>query len=212
MTEYGYMRVSTKEQNEHRQLFALKEWGIEQKNIFMDKQSGKNFERAYYQQLASKLQKGDLLVVKSIDRLGRNYLDIVEQWKRITHDIEADIVIIDMPILDTRRSNDLTGLLISDIVLQVLSYVAQNERENIIQRQSEGIAAAHVRGVQFGRPTKPVPENFTPIYWQWKNKEITHFQAEQALGITKVQFYRLTKRVEALESEEQQYLEVQTFN
>ena len=156
--EYGYARVSTKEQNELRQLIALREFGLTDRAIFVDKQSGKDFDRRSYQRLLRKLKDGDTLVIKSIDRLGRNYEEILEQWRIITKEKSAAIVVLDMPLLDTRRNRDLTGTLIADIVLQLLSYVAQTEREFIHQRQAEGIAAAKARGVKFGRPRKVLPE------------------------------------------------------
>ena len=158
--EYGYMRVSSKEQNEERQRVALLEAGLKEKNIYLDKQSGKDFKRPQYKALYRKLKKDDVLFVKSIDRLGRNYQEIIEQWRNITRSQQADIVVLDMPLLDTRRGKDLMGTFISDIVLQVLSFVAENERTNIKQRQAEGIAAAKARGVKFGRPSIPLPENF----------------------------------------------------
>ena len=149
---YGYIRVSSKDQNEDRQVIALQELNIPKKNIFLDKQSGKDFARPQYQRLMKKLKKDDLLYVKSIDRLGRNYEEILEQWRVLTKQKEIDIVVLDMPLLDTRRGKDLMGTFLSDIVLQVLSFVAENERKNIRQRQAEGIAAAKARGVRFGRP------------------------------------------------------------
>ena len=154
---YGYARVSAKDQNEARQLIALKTFGICQTRIFLDKQSGRDFQRPQYQRLLKRLKKGDTLVVKSIDRLGRNYNEIIEQWRILTKEKQADVVVLDMPLLDTRRGKDLTGTLIADIVLQLLSYVAQTEREFIHQRQAEGIAAAKARGARFGRPAKPLP-------------------------------------------------------
>ena len=180
---YGYIRVSTKEQNEDRQLIALKEAGVSEQNIFMDKLSGKNFDRPQYQKCYRKLKKNDVLFVKSIDRLGRNYEEILEQWRRITRFREADIVVLDMPLLDTRRGKDLMGTFLSDIVLQVLSFVAENERANIRQRQAEGIAAAKLRGVRFGREPKPLPENFHQMYQQWKNGKITGKAAAKACGM-----------------------------
>ena len=164
--EYGYIRVSTREQNEDRQVIALTEWGVDVKRIYLDKQSGKDFERPQYRRLLRKLKSGDALIVKSIDRLGRNYDEILEQWRIITKEKHADIVVLDMPLLDTRTNRDLTGTLIADIVLQLLSYVAQTEREFIRQRQAEGIAAAKARGVRFGRPSLPVPEAFYAVYSQ----------------------------------------------
>ena len=160
MRNYGYVRVSTKDQNEDRQYIALRELCIPEENIFMDKQSGKDFVRPQYRRLVRRLKKDDLLYVKSIDRLGRNYTEILEQWRILTKEKGADIVVLDMPLLDTRRGKDLMGTFLSDIVLQVLSFVAENERSNIRQRQAEGIAAAKARGVRFGRPPLPLPENF----------------------------------------------------
>ena len=161
--EYGYARVSTREQNEERQLIALREFGLNNGQIILDKQSGKDFDRRGYRRLLRKLKDGDTLVIKSIDRLGRNYEEILEQWRIITKEKGAAIVVLDMPLLDTRRSRDLTGTLIADIVLQLLSYVAQTEREFTRQRQAEGISAAKARGVQFGRPRKERPENFDEL-------------------------------------------------
>lgn len=181
--DYGYARVSTKEQNEQRQLIALAQFGLSEKQIYVDKQSGKDFERQSYKRLMRKIKSGDTLVVKSIDRLGRNYEEILEQWRIITKEKAAAIVVLDMPLLDTRQSRDLTGTLIADIVLQLLSYVAQTEREAIRQRQAEGIAAAKARGVRFGRPPLPAPENFSAVYQSWKNGEITKTAAAKACGM-----------------------------
>ena len=161
---YGYARVSSREQNESRQLAALDEMNVPRNNIFVDKQSGKDFNRPRYQQLLKKLRTDDLLYIKSIDRLGRDYREILEQWRILTKDKKIDIVVLDMPLLDTRRGKDLMGTFLSDIVLQLLSFVAENERENIRQRQKEGIEAAKQRGVRFGRPTQPLPEDFKHIY------------------------------------------------
>ena len=187
--EYGYARVSTKEQNELRQLIALREFGLTDRAIFVDKQSGKDFDRRSYQRLLRKLKDGDTLVIKSIDRLGRNYEEILEQWRIITKEKCAAIVVLDMPLLDTRRNRDLTGTLIADIVLQLLSYVAQTERENIRRRQQEGIAAAKARGVKFGRPPLPLPENFYEVHRRWRNKELTLRQAAEACGMPAGTFY-----------------------
>ena len=170
---YGYIRVSSREQNEDRQILALKELSIPEKNLFIDKQSGKDFERPQYRKMVRKLKKDDLLYIKSVDRLGRNYSEILEQWRILNKEKGIDIVVLDMPLLDTRRGKDLMGTFLSDIVLQVLSFVAENERTNIRQRQAEGIAAAKARGVRFGRPPKPLPENFHHLYQQWKNGKIT---------------------------------------
>lgn len=181
---YGYVRVSTKEQNEDRQLIALEEFHIPPRQIYMDKLSGKDFNRPQYLKLLHKLKKDDVLVVKSIDRLGRDYEEILEQWRVLTKEKQADIIVLDMPLLDTRKSKDLTGTLIADIVLQLLSYVAQTEREFIRQRQKEGIAAAKVKGVRFGRPKKQKPTEFADIFLKWKNKEMSCRCAAQALHVS----------------------------
>ncbi len=180
---YGYIRVSTKEQNEDRQLTALHELKIPEKNIFMDKQSGKDFERPQYKRLVRRMKKGDLLCIKSIDRLGRNYGEILEQWRVLTKEKSIDVMVLDMPLLDTRRGKDLMGTFLSDIVLQILSFVAENERVNIRQRQAEGIAAAKARGVRFGRPSRPLPENFHNAYQRWKAKKITGTAAAKECGM-----------------------------
>ena len=180
---YGYIRVSTKEQNEDRQLIAMQALSIPEKNIFMDKQSGKDFLRPQYQKLGQKLKKDDVLYIKSIDRLGRNYAEILEQWRILTKEKGVDIVVLDMPLLDTRRGKDLMGTFLSDIVLQILSFVSENERSNIRQRQAEGIAAAKARGVRFGRPSQPLPENFPPIYEKWRSGAITGTAAAKACGM-----------------------------
>lgn len=180
---YGYVRVSTRDQNEDRQLIALRELQVPKKNIFIDKQSGKDFERPQYKKLLRKMKKGDLLYIKSIDRLGRNYNEIQEQWRILTKDKGVDIVVLDMPLLDTRRGKDLMGTFLSDIVLQVLSFVAENERMNIRQRQAEGIAAAKAKGVRFGRVPKPLPENFHAVYQRWKRGEITGTAAAKECGM-----------------------------
>lgn len=188
---YGYVRVSTKEQNEDRQFIALQSFPVAAKNIYMDKLSGKDFNRPQYRKLMKKLQSGDVLVIKSIDRLGRNYDEILMQWRLITKEKQVDMVVIDMPLLDTRKSgNDLTGTFVADLVLQILSYVAQTERENIRQRQMEGIAAAKLRGVKFGRPRKPVPENFWKLKNEWEQKKITSRQAAKQLSIAQDTFLR----------------------
>ena len=180
---YGYIRVSTREQNEDRQLIALGEMSVPEKNIFMDKQSGKDFNRPQYKKLVKKLKPGDLLYIKSIDRLGRNYEEIQNQWWVLTKEKGIDIVVLDMPLLDTRRGKDLVGTFLSDIVLQVLSFVAENERSNIRQRQAEGIAAAKAKGIRFGRPPLPLPENFHENYQRWKSGEITCTTAAKACGL-----------------------------
>lgn len=183
MNTYGYVRVSTKDQNEDRQLIALHELGLSDKYIYVDKQSGKDFNRPQYQKLLRKLRPGDLLYIKSIDRLGRNYEEIQNQWRLLTKEKGVDICIVDMPILDTRRGKDLLGTFISDLVLQLLSFVAENERTNIKQRQAEGIAAAKAKGVRFGRPPKPLPENFHSVYQQWKQGTITGTAAAKECGM-----------------------------
>lgn len=188
--EYGYIRVSTKEQNEQRQLIAMQEFGITGKQIYMDKQSGKDFERKNYKRLVRKLKNGDTLVIKSIDRLGRNYDEILEQWRLITKEKQAAIVVIDMPLLDTRQSRDLTGTLIADIVLQLLSYVAQTEREFIRQRQAEGIAAAKQQGVKFGRKPMERTATFYAVKECWLRKELSARNAAKQLGITHSTFLR----------------------
>lgn len=180
---YVYIRVNTREQNEDRQILALKELSIPEKNMFIDKQSGKDFERPQYRKMVRKLKKDDLLYIKSIDRLGRNYSEILEQWRILTKEKGIDIVVLDMPLLDTRRGKDLLGTFLSDIVLQVLSFVAENERTNIRQRQAEGIAAAKAKGIRFGRPPKPLPENFHAVYQRWKMGEITGTAAAKECGM-----------------------------
>lgn len=201
---YGYVRVSTKEQNEHRQLLDLLQFGVEKKNVYIDKQSGKDFQRPAYQRLVHRrLKAGDLLVVKSIDRLGRDYNEILVEWKFITRQLGADIKILDMPLLDTRRSNDLIGTLISDIVLQLLSFVAQNERENIHQRQAEGIAAAKLRGVKFGRPPAKIPDIFPEIYAMWKTGELSPAEARELSGLKYHTFYKTARKYTAILAEKE---------
>lgn len=180
---YGYMRVSSKEQNEDRQKIALTEMGVPENNIYMDKQSGKDFERTQYKRLLRKLNENSVLYIKSIDRLGRNYGELNEQWRIITKEKKADIVVIDMPLLDTRREKNLLGTFISDVVLALLSYVAENERTNIKQRQAEGIAAAKARGVKFGRPPLPIPENFYQMHKDWRAGKITIEEAAKFTSI-----------------------------
>ena len=188
--EYGYVRVSTKEQNEQRQLIAMLEFGIQENHIFVDKQSGKDFERKNYKRMIRKLKNGDTLAIKSIDRLGRNYDEILEQWRIITKEKQAAIVVLDMPLLDTRQRRDLTGTLIADIVLQLLSYVAQTEREFIRQRQAEGIAAAKQQGVRFGRKPMERPEVFQSLKLRWQRGEISARYAARVLGVAHGTFLR----------------------
>lgn len=197
---YGYIRVSTKEQNEDRQVIALEEAGIDKQNVFMDKQSGKDFQRPQYKKLLRKLRKNDLLYIKSIDRLGRNYSEILEQWQLLTKEKGVDIVVLDMPMLDTRRGKDLMGTFIADLVLQILSFVAENERVNIRQRQAEGIAAAMARGVQFGRPPSPLPHSFHAAYLQWKSGEITGTYAANLCGMPLSTFRYKAEKYEKLNS------------
>lgn len=187
---YGYVRVSTKGQNEDRQLIAMREFGIPPERIMVEKQSGKDFERPVYLRLIGSLECGDVLVVKSIDRLGRNYAEILEQWSSLTKDKRIAIVVLDMPLLDTRESRDLTGILVADIVLQLLSYVAQTERDFIRQRQAEGIAAAKERGVHFGRTPIPMPEGFETLALDWWHGRVSAVQAGRELGISRTTFKR----------------------
>ena len=186
---YGYMRVSSKEQNEDRQKIALIEMGVPENHIYMDKKSGKDFERTQYKRLLRKLNENSVLYIKSIDRLGRNYGELNEQWRIITKEKKADIVVIDMPLLDTRREKNLLGTFISDVVLALLSYVAENERTNIKQRQAEGIAAAKARGVKFGRPPLPIPENFYQMHKDWRAGKITIEEAAKACNMCPKTFY-----------------------
>ena len=188
---YGYARVSTKEQCEERQLIALRGFPVPERNIFTDKLSGKDFNRPQYQKMMRRLRKGDLLVVTSIDRLGRNYSEILEQWRKLTREKQVDIAVLDMPLLDTRRTeDDLTGIFVADLVLQILSYVAQTERDNIHRRQTEGIEAAKLRGVRFGRPRKKIPEEFETVKRAWIDKEISSRKAAEKLGIAQDTFLR----------------------
>lgn len=192
-TNYGYVRVSTKDQNEARQVIALQEFGIEYSNIYIDKQSGKDFNRPQYQKLIRKLKKGDALIITSIDRLGRNYDEIIEQWRIISKEKEAAIVVLDMPLLDTRKDRDLIGTLIADIVLQLLSYVAQTECEYIRRRQAEGIAAAKANGVKFGARPKIKPINYYYILNEWNKGNLSARAAAKELGVTHTTFLRWCK-------------------
>ena len=189
MQTYGYIRVSSTEQNEDRQVLALQEKGIPSANMFIDKQSGENFHRPKYQELVKRLKTDDLLYIYSIDRLGRNYVEILEQWRILTKEIGVDIAVIDMPLLDTRREKNLIGTLIADIVLQLLSFIAQNERENIRKRQADGIAAAKLRGVKFGRPEKPLPANFRELLKQWERGEISTGDMSDLCGVSRSTLY-----------------------
>lgn len=190
---YGYVRVSSMEQNEDRQMAALEQAGVVTGNIFMDKQSGKDFHRTNYEKMASLLQEGDLLYILSIDRLGRNYVEIQNQWRILTKEIGIDICVIDMPLLDTRNGKDLMGTFIADLVLQILSFVAENERENIRKRQEQGIAAAKKRGVRFGRPEASIPDNFGEIIKKWESGQIKFDDAIQECNMSQATFYRRLK-------------------
>ena len=189
-TVYGYIRVSTKEQNEDRQRISMEEAGVPERNVYMDKQSGKDFNRPQYRKLLRKLKKDDLLYIKSIDRLGRNYEEILQQWRYLTKDKGIDIVVLDMPLMDTRRGKNLMGTFLSDIVLQVLSFVAENERTNIRQRQAEGIAAAKARGVRFGRPEKEIPADFGEIVAAWERKQLPISEVLTRCDMSEATFYR----------------------
>lgn len=195
INSYGYVRVSSTDQNEDRQLAAMKQIGVPGKNIFTDRQSGKNFDRPAYKKLIRKLQSGDVLFITSIDRLGRNYEEIQKQWRILTKEIGVDIAVIDMPLLDTRSGKDLLGTFIADLVLQILSFVAQSEHENIKKRQHEGIIAAKERGVRFGRPPKPLPDNFLEISELWRIGKITGAEASEKCGMPLSSFrYRAGRR------------------
>lgn len=190
MSIYGYVRVSSVDQNEDRQLVAMAKAKILAKNIYLDKQSGKDFERPQYKKLVRRLKAGDLLYILSIDRLGRNYEDIQKQWRILTKEIGVDICVIDMPLLDTRNGKDLMGTFIADLVLQILSFVAQNERENIRKRQAQGIAAAKAKGVKFGRPETPIPEDFEKIIRDWDKGKLSTAEALQLCNMSESTFYR----------------------
>ena len=196
MSVYGYIRVSSKDQKEDRQQIALKEVGVELQNIYVDKQSGKDFNRPQYKKMLRKLKKDDPLYIKSIDRLGRNYEEILQQWRILTKEKGVDIVVLDMPLLDTRRGKDLMGTFLSGIVLQVLSFVAENERTNIKQRQAEGIAAAKAQGIKFGRPPLPLPDNFYEVHKAWRSKKITLKQAAEAYNMPVGTFYGKARKFE----------------
>ena len=200
MQTYGYVRVSSTDQNEQRQLLALQEKSVPNQNIFVDKQSGSDFLRPQYRRLVRRLREGDLLIIQSIDRLGRNYEEIQQQWRRLTKDIGVDIAVIDMPLLDTRQGKDLMGTFIADLVLQILSFVAQSERESIRKRQAEGIAAARARGVRFGRPETPVPDDFPLLVRRW---ELGALRLTELLrlcgGISESTFYRRLRELRAAE-------------
>ena len=193
---YGYIRVSSTDQNEDRQLIALYGKGVPDERIYMDRQSGKDFKRPQYRRMVRKMKKDDLLYIKSIDRLGRNYKEIQEQWSILTKDKGIDICMVDMPLLDTRQCKDLMGTFIADLVLQILSFVAENERANIRQRQAEGIAAAKARGVKFGRPPVPLPENFYAVHQAWRGGKLPLREAAQKCGMPVSTFYAKARRFE----------------
>lgn len=196
MKQYGYARVSSKEQHTDRQLAALKDFGIAPEDIFQDKQSGKNFDRPAWTRMIEVIEPGDVIVVSSIDRMGRNYRDILEEWRRLTQEKMARIVVLDMPLLDTRDTHDLTGVFIADLVLQLLSYIAETERERIRQRQAEGIAAAKSRGVRFGRPPRKFPVGFMPAYEDWRTGQRRVGSVCDELGVSADTFYRLVRKYE----------------
>ena len=199
---YGYARVSSLEQNEDRQLIALRNAGVRKRTLYVDKQSGKDFLRPQYQKMVGRLKPDDLLCIQSIDRLGRNYAEILEQWRLLTKEMGVDIYVLDMPLLDTRRGKDLMGTFLSDIVLQVLSFVAENERDNILRRQAQGIAAARARGVRFGRPTVPAPENFPRVVERLEGGAISFKEALAESGLSHGTFYRRLREYRAEEEEE----------
>lgn len=197
MNVYGYVRVSSKDQCTDRQLLALRDAKVPDQNIFVDKQSGKNFDRPQYRKLLKKLKENDLLIIKSIDRMGRNYEEILEQWRIITREKKADIAILDMPLLNTcKKQKGLTGTFIADLVLQILSYVAQTERESIRLRQKEGIQAAKIRGVRFGRPRKEIPPQFPGLFQKWQSGEISGREASRMLGVSHKTFFQWTRKQE----------------
>ena len=193
---YGYVRVSSRDQNEERQIITMREMNVPEANIYIDKQSGKDFNRPQYKKLLRRAKADDLIYIKSIDRLGRNYTEILDQWKIITKDKRIDLCVMDMPLLDTRREKNLLGTFISDLVLALLSYVAENERNNIRTRQAEGIAAAKARGVHFGRYPKPLPENFYEVYQQWKMKKLTVSEAAKKCGMPQTTFFERARAYE----------------
>ena len=200
MTKYGYVRVSTREQCEDRQMIAMQKAAIPRRQIFVDKQSGKDFERPQYKRMLRRLHQGDVLYVLSIDRLGRNYEDIQQQWRLLTREIGVDICVLDMPLLDTRNGKDLLGTFIADLVLQILSFVAQNERESIRKRQAEGIAAAKARGVKFGREQKALPDDFEIIVRSWEEKQITIEEALSLCGVSESTFFRRLRQRRQIEN------------
>lgn len=208
---FGYVRVSSTDQNESRQLVAMQEKGVEPSSIYMDKQSGKDFERTQYIKMVQKLKKGDLLYILSIDRLGRNYEEILNQWRILTKEIGVDICVIDMPLLDTRNGKDLMGTFIADLVLQILSFVAESERVNIKKRQEQGIAAAKAKGVRFGRPEVEVPKEFPLIVGEWEHKKITIGEALAKSGMSQATFYRKLKEYRGMRGEAVNWANIHNF-
>lgn len=208
---YGYVRVSSMDQNEDRQMIALSEAGVSEKNIFKDKLSGKSFDRLQYKKLVKMLKAGDLLYILSIDRLGRNYEEIQNQWRIITKEKGADICVLDMPLLDTRQGKDLMGTFIADLVLQILSFVAQSERENIRKRQEQGIAAAKARGVRFGRPEKPVPDNFGKIVSDWEKKKVSFEKTLELCDMSEATFYRKLREYRLTKSGQKVNMAIKRF-
>lgn len=202
MVTYGYVRVSSMDQNEDRQMIALHQEGVEDKHIYMDKQSGKDFDRPQYKKMVKKMRHGDLLYVLSIDRLGRNYDEIQHQWRILTKEIGIDVCVIDMPLLDTRRSKDLLGTFVADLVLQVLSFAAHNERDNIRKRQAEGIAAAKARGVHMGRPVIDAPPDFEQIVKSWEKKEISMEEAMKRCEMSETTFYRRRREMQLIKGKQ----------
>lgn len=200
MSDFGYVRVSSTDQNEDRQMLDLMELKIPRENIYMDKQSGKDFNRPSYAAMLRVLNKGDVVYIKSIDRLGRNYNEILEQWRILTKDMSVDVVVLDMPLLDTRVGKDLLGTFIADLILQVLSFVAQNERENIRKRQAEGIRAAKLRGVVFGRPIIKIPDNFPFLVREWEQGRITVNDIAERSNMSVSTFYRRLREYRAIEA------------
>lgn len=194
-TKYGYIRVSSRDQNEDRQLIALAPYNIAKHNLFLDKKSGKDFNRPAYKRLLRRIKPGDLLILKSIDRLGRNYHEIIEQWRYITRDKRVDVKVLDMPLLDTSYGKDLLGTFISDLVLQVLSFSAQLERESILQRQAEGIAAAKARGIKFGRKAAVLPASFEKLYVRWRSGELSAEETAAICGVSRRTLYKLTEKI-----------------
>lgn len=211
MSVFGYVRVSSTDQNEDRQMIALRNANVPNKNILIDKQSGKDFERPSYKKLMRRLKAGDLLYILSIDRLGRNYEEIQKQWRILTKEIGADVCVLDMPLLDTRNGKDLMGTFIADLVLQILSFVAQNERESIRKRQAEGIAAAKARGIKFGRPEKKTPQKFAALVEQWEQKRLPFSEVLRQCNMSEATFYRRLREYRAMRNDAKSKSDDQTI-